>query len=78
MKPTIKDIIIERYGSIDNFMVESNIDLGRAYLFRLLNNEEVNPTILAIMKLAKALGMDPKDIASEYSNRHRDFWSSDK
>ena len=78
MNKPLKEIIAERYGSVDNFIAETGIDISRVYLYNLLNSQDANPTISAIMKIARALQMDPLDIASEYSTRHRDFWTSNK
>ena len=54
---TIKDIVIERYGSINNFIDKNYTKLktSRTHMYKLLNGENVNPTVETLVELAALL-----------------------
>lgn len=69
----IKDLIITKYKSIDNFIEETDVQLGRTYLYRLVNDETVNPSLAVVEELARVLEKNVDDIVKAiYSTRHRD------
>lgn len=69
----IKDLIITKYKSIDNFIEETDVQLGRTYLYRLVNDETVNPSLAVVEELARVLEKNVDDIIKAiYSTRHRD------
>lgn len=69
----IKELIINKYKSIDNFIEETDVQLGRTYLYRLVNDETVNPSLAVVEELARVLEKNVDDIVKAiYSTRHRD------
>lgn len=69
----IKELIITKYKSIDNFIEETDVQLGRTYLYRLVNDETVNPSLAVVEELARVLEKNVDDIVKAiYSTRHRD------
>jgi transcriptional regulator with XRE-family HTH domain len=73
-RQTIKDIVIEKYGSINNFVEKNYLRLqtSRTHIYKLLNGEDVNPTVNTLLKLADLLEVSPQEVFNEYSVRHRD------
>jgi transcriptional regulator with XRE-family HTH domain len=70
---TIKDIVIERYGSINNFIDKNYTKLktSRTHMYKLLNGENVNPTVETLVELAALLELPEEVVFREYSTRHR-------
>jgi DNA-binding phage protein len=70
---TIKEIVIERYGSINNF-IEKNytkMKTSRTHMYKLLNEENVNPTVETLVELATLLELPEEVVFRAYSLRHR-------
>lgn len=73
-RKSIKDIVIEKYGSINNFVEKNYLRLqtSRTHIYKLLNGEDVNPTVNTLIKLADLLDISVGEVFNEYSSRHRD------
>ena len=71
--PSIKDIVIEKYGSINNFIDKNYTKLktSRTHMYKLLNGENVNPTVETLVELATLLDLPEEVVFREYSIRHR-------
>lgn len=70
---TLKEIILRKYASIDEFIEATNVPISRTYLYRLVNDTTVNPSLTVIEILATILGMEMTELAAIiYSNRYRD------
>ena len=70
---SIKDIVIEKYGSINNFIDKNYTKLktSRTHMYKLLNGENVNPTVETLVELAALLELPEEVVFREYSIRHR-------
>ena len=70
---TIKDIVVERYGPINNFIDKNYTQLktSRTHMYKLLNGENVNPTVETLIELATLLDLPEEVVFREYSIRHR-------
>lgn len=70
----LKQIIEESYGSIDTFLEETDIQISRTYLYELINNKDINPSLNVMEELARVL--TDKDIErvvkAIHSSRYRD------
>lgn len=80
-KQTIKERIESKYESINKFIDDNHAELkrlgiSRTYLYKLLNNEECNPTMYIMYKLSLLTNIPLEDIVNEYSMRYRDQQSS--
>ncbi len=73
MEQTIKDIVVEKYGSINNFVEENytKLKISRTHMYKLLNGENVNPTVETLVELAILLEIPEEVVFREYSTRHR-------
>lgn len=76
-KPTIKEQIEERFGSInkfldDKFLEMKRIGISRSYVYSLINNELCNPTVEIMNKLSELTGIPYEEISNEYCVRYRD------
>ena len=70
---SIKEMVINQYGSINNF-VEQNyqyMKTSRTHMYKLLNGENVNPTVETLVELASLLELPEEVVFREYSTRHR-------
>lgn len=61
-KMTLKQLIETKYGNVDSLLEKTNIQLSRTYLYMLLNNEDVNPSLEVMKELARVLEVDLVDI----------------
>lgn len=70
---SIKDIVIERYGSINNFIDKNYTKLktSRTHMYKLLQGDNVNPTVETLVELATLLELPEEVVFREYSTRHR-------
>jgi transcriptional regulator with XRE-family HTH domain len=70
----LKEIIEEKYGSINNFVHKNYTELGmsRTYIYKLLSGEECNPSLEIMIQLSKITSVPLEDIINEYSMRYRD------
>lgn len=80
-KPTIKEQIEERFGSInkfidDNYLELKRIGISRSYIYSLINKEYCNPTVEIMSKLSELTSIPYEDISNEYCVRYRDQQSS--
>lgn len=75
MEKTVKDIIIEKYGTINNFVAlklqefNGKLPCSREYIYRLINHGVDNPGIMSLNKLAELTGIDKEIIYEEYGNK---------
>lgn len=71
---TIKEKVEKEYGTINKFIdsVYKKTRLSRTYLYQLIQNKDVNPTMETMMELARITNIALEDITHEYSNRYRD------
>ncbi len=74
MPNKIKSSVEERYGSINKFIEEkaSQMRMSRTHMYKLLNGEDVNPTLETLRELAELTEIPIGDILNEYSMRYRD------
>jgi len=72
---SIKDIIITKYGSINQFVSQNQTRLGRlksrTHIYRLIQGKDINPTLETMTELAKILEIPLEEVVNEYSTRHR-------
>lgn len=70
---TIKQLVIEKYGSINNFIDKNYTKLktSRTHIYKLINEESVNPTVETLIELATLLELPEEVVFREYSIRHR-------
>ncbi len=69
---TVKEIVVEQYGSIGNFLDSKLIKTkakpsSRAYYYKLINHQVNNPGIKSLVTLAKMLGVKKEYVFEEYS-----------
>jgi len=73
MEKTVKDVIIEKYGSINNFIASKakefggELPLSREYIYKLIGREIANPGIKSLNILADMVGIPREQIYKEYS-----------
>lgn len=66
-------MINEKFSTIDNMLEVTDIQLSRTYLYRLVNDNTVNPSLEVIEELARILEASVDQIVKAvYSTRHRD------
>lgn len=69
----MREYIHEHYGSIDNFVAKTEIELSRTYIYKLCDDETVNPTVAVLEELSRVLKIPIEEVMKlVYSNRHRD------
>ena len=70
---SIKEQVIEKYGSINNFIEENytKMKTSRTHMYKLINQEDANPTVATMVELAQLLNIPEEAVFNEYSNRHR-------
>lgn len=49
--------IVDKYGSIDKMLIETNLTISRAHLYRICKGDG-NPSMDTIQKIADAMGTD--------------------
>lgn len=70
---TVKDVVIEQYGSINNFIDKKTIEfkgelpMSRQHLYQLIAHNIENPGIKTLNALADMLGIDRISVYKEYS-----------
>ena len=70
---TVKDVVIEKYGSVNNFIDKKTIDLkgelpmSRQHLYQLIAHNIENPGIKTLNALADMLEIDRQLVYEEYS-----------
>jgi len=70
---TLKELIEDKYGSIDKLIKETDVQLSRTYLYSLVYDDTVNPSLEVMQELSKVLEVEVKDIVEAIrSSRHRD------
>ena len=69
----IKEIVLQKYGSINNFIEQNyhQMKTSRTHMYKLLNGENVNPTVETLVELAALLELPEEVVFREYSIRHR-------
>ena len=70
----IKNIIMEKYGSINKFVDEHYTELGmsRTHIYALLNYSIKNPGVHTLEKLSKLLDLPKEVVINDYLDRYRD------
>lgn len=69
----VKEIIIERYGSINAFLdtktkeLKGELPFARAHFYKLIDHEIENPGIKTLNALADMLDVPREDVYKEYS-----------
>lgn len=51
----LEKLIKEKFGSIDQMIKETDIKIGRTYLYLLVDDEETNPSLNTLEELARVL-----------------------
>jgi len=70
---SVKDVVIEKYGSVNNFIDKKTIDLkgelpmSRQHLYQLIAHNIENPGIKTLNALADMLEIDRQLVYEEYS-----------
>lgn len=70
---TLKQLIIEEFGSVNNFINEKlkeyngELPLRREHIYKLLNHEIPNPGIKSLNQLAKMANVDREFVYKEFS-----------
>ena len=73
MEKTLKDVIIEKHGSVNNFIVKKakeyggELPISREYIYKVINHEVVNPGIKSLNILADMVGVPREQVYNEYS-----------
>jgi hypothetical protein len=62
MENKLKDLIIERYGSVNNFVEKEDIALSRSQIYNILNQTRSNVTLASIQEFARVLKMTEQNI----------------
>lgn len=70
---SIKDLIEEKFSSIDNMLESTDVEISRTYLYKLVSEGSINPSLEIIEELARVLekGVD-EIIKAVYRSRYRD------
>jgi len=69
----IKDEIVEKYGSINNFLAQKvkefngELPIAREHIYKLINHEVPNPGIKSLNILADLVGIPREKVYKEYS-----------
>ena len=67
----MKELILDKYETVDAFIAITGIKLSRTYIYLLLK-DQVNPTLEVLEELARALGKDVVELVKIiYGDRHR-------
>lgn len=79
MTNTVKQHILEQYKTINKFVeaVHPRMKMSRTHLYKLINKEDVNPTMSSLIELSELTEIPLEDILNEYSLRYRDKRSGD-
>ena len=73
MDKKVKDIIVEKHGSINAFLdkqikdFKGKLPRSRPYLYKLINHKIVNPGIKTLNILADMVGIERHNVYKEYS-----------
>jgi hypothetical protein len=62
MENKLKDLIIERYGSVNNFVEKEDIALSRSQIYNILNQTRSNVTLASIQEFARVLKMTEQNV----------------
>ena len=64
----IKDYIINKYGSINNFVDKNyeKLPMSRTHFYKLINHETSNPGIQTLKKLADILELPEEVVYNDY------------
>ena len=73
MEYLIQKTIIEKYGSINNFVDAhyNELPIGRTHIYMLVNYKIENPGVLTLEKLAKLIGLPKEDVINDYLAGYR-------
>ncbi len=53
----LKGLIIERFGSVNNFFEKTQLNVSRTNTYAIINGENTNITVSTLKEIAQALGM---------------------
>lgn len=62
MENKLKDLIIDRYGSVNNFVEKEDIALSRSQIYNILNQTRSNVTLASIQEFARVLKMTEQNV----------------
>lgn len=62
MEHKLKDYIIERYGSINNFLETTDIKISRSQVYYILNQGKNNITLESIREFSRVLELKEQEI----------------
>jgi len=65
----LKERIIEKFGSINNFYEVSRTTLSKTQIYYMLNHPKANPTIKVMSELARVTNVPIDDITKEFQAR---------
>jgi len=65
----LKEIVKEKFGSINNFVETVNSSISRTQIYYLLTDDRANPTIKTMEELAKVIGCDLEIVINEFKDR---------
>ena len=76
---TIKQVILAKYKTVNQFVeaVAPRMSMSRTHLYKLINKEDVNPTMASLVELSELTEIPLGDILNEYSMRYRDSRTGD-
>ena len=61
-KKTLKDIIEDKYGSVDKMIEETNTEISRPYLYQLVNKTHNNPSKNVLKELSTLLDIPVEEV----------------
>lgn len=73
MPKTLKELIEERFGSINNFIAlklkeyGGQLPLTREYIYKIINHEVANPGIKSLVYVADMAGVPREDVYKEFT-----------
>lgn len=73
MEKTVKDVVVEKYGSINNFIAvkikeyNGELPLSREYIYKLINHEIPNPGIKSLTFIAELVELPKEKVYKEYT-----------
>jgi DNA-binding Xre family transcriptional regulator len=58
----LKELIINKYGSVNNMLDDPNISISKSYLYQIINGDKTNITVDVARELAQALEVKLDDL----------------
>ena len=72
--PTMKDVILEKYGSINSFIEEKKkefdgeLPISREAIYKIVTHETTNPGIKSLTIVADMIGISKEQAFKEFEN----------